>query len=74
MAAEELTRGQLLDLGMVDCLAIELPVEICQSLVIAEFGFPNPPFDGPLATASGRFSEDQFQEVQVRQPLLLGTG
>ena len=74
VAAEELAGGQLLDLGTVDRLGVELPVEVREVPVFAELGLPNPPFDGPLAAAGGRFSEDQLQEVQVRQPFLVGTG
>ena len=74
VAAEELTGGQLLDLGAVDHLAVEFPVEIREVLVFAELGLSNPPLDGPLAAAGGRLAEDQLQEVQVGQPLLVGAG
>ena len=54
--------------------ALNFQSKSVQIPVVAELGLPNPPFDGPLAAAGGRLAEDQFQEVQVRQALLLGTG
>ncbi len=65
-AADELTGGQPFDLGAVDRLGVELPVEIGQALGFAELGLANPPFDRTLAAACGRLSQDPLQEVQVR--------
>ena len=65
-AADELAGGQPFDLGAVDRLGVEFPVEVGQALVFAELGVANPPFDRPLAAACGRLSQDQLQEVQVR--------
>ena len=71
-AADELAGGELLDLRAVDGRGVERPVEILQILVLVELGVSNPPFHGPPAAARRRLAEDQFQEAQVRQPLLLG--
>lgn len=70
-AADELAGGQPFDLGAVDRLGVELPVEVGQGPVFMELGVANPSLDGPLPTACGRLAQKPFQEVQVREILLL---
>ena len=72
LAADEVARGQFLDLRALDRGGVELPVEALQGVRIAEAGVADALGDAAFAALVGLFAEEQSRELQVRQAVVLG--
>lgn len=69
--AHEVADGKGFDLDTADG-RVEAPVELRQRLEIAEVGLLDAAFDTALAPQSGLIGEQAMEEVEVRQPGVLG--
>ncbi len=70
-AGTEVAGGERLHLHPAD-RGIEGPVELTQRPGVAEPGFPNAPLDGALTAQARLVGQQAMQEVEVRQPGVLG--